>query len=86
MVKGDTDMISAKRISYPALVTLLTVLISACSTETPGTANTAAIPDINDENCMTENIKKIEDKEARETFAGLCIRRGNFVASPKKAW
>jgi len=79
-------MVNAKRMSYPALVTLLTVLISACSTETPGTANTAAIPEVNDENCMTENIKKIEDKETREAFAGLCIRRGTFVASPKKSW
>lgn len=79
-------MISAKRISALVLGSLLTALMSACSTETPSTPNTAAIPEVNDENCMTENIKKIEDKEAREAFAGLCIRRGSFVASPKKAW
>jgi entry exclusion lipoprotein TrbK len=79
-------MISAKRLSAMALVILFIALISACSTETPSTPNTAAIPEVNDENCMTENIKKIEDKEAREAFAGLCIRRGSFVASPKKAW
>lgn len=79
-------MIIAKRLSYLALVTLLMALMSACSTEPPSTPNAAAIPEVNDENCMTENIKKIEDKEAREAFAGLCIRRGSFVASPKKAW
>jgi entry exclusion lipoprotein TrbK len=79
-------MIIAKRISSLALVTMLITLISACSTEEPNTATSIAIPEVNDENCMDKNIVKITDKKVREEFAGLCIRRGSFVASPKKTW
>lgn len=42
--------------------------------------------EVNDENCKLENIQKIEDKRAREEFAGLCFRRGTFVPSEKKSW
>ena len=80
-------MIIAKQFSYFIRATVLAALINGCSNE-----ETASIPaqttalEVNDENCQLENVKKIENKQAREEFAGLCFRRGNFVASPKKAW
>lgn len=44
------------------------------------------LPVVNDENCKIENIKKIEDKAAREAFASLCIRRGEAAKSKPLAW
>jgi entry exclusion lipoprotein TrbK len=79
-------MIIVKQLSYLVLVTMLITLIGACSKEERNTTASIAIPEVNDENCMDKNIAKIADKKIREEFAGLCIRRGNFVASPKKSW
>lgn len=81
-------MLIVKQLLYLALVTMLITLIGACSKEEPNTTPTIsiAIPEVNDENCMDKNIAKIADKKIREEFAGLCIRRGSFVASPKKSW
>ena len=80
-------MLIAKRIPYMAIATVLVALIYGCSndeaTSTPAQTKTL---EVNDENCLQENIKKIENKQAREEFAGLCIRRGSFVPSPKKSW
>ncbi|WP_254786766.1 entry exclusion lipoprotein TrbK [Methylomonas sp. LWB] len=50
------------------------------------TPTSTALPVVNDRNCKVENIKKIEDKAAREAFAGLCLRRGEFVKSKPIAW
>jgi len=79
-------MIIVKQLSYLVLVTILITLIGACSKEEPSTSTSIAIPEVSDENCMDKNIAKIADKKIREEFAGLCIRRGSFVASPKKSW
>jgi entry exclusion lipoprotein TrbK len=79
-------MIKVKRLSNLALAILLGILISACSKETPSTPKTSVLPEVNDENCKTENIKKIENKEVREKFADLCIRGNIFKPSPKKSW
>ena len=81
-------MIIVKQLSYLLLVTMLIALIGACSKEEPNTAPVTSIvnPEVNDENCMDKNIAKIADKKIRGEFAGLCIRRGSFVASPKKSW
>lgn len=49
-------------------------------------AKATTLPVVNDINCKIENIKKIENKEARQAFAGLCIRRGEFVKSQPKVW
>jgi entry exclusion lipoprotein TrbK len=67
------------------MATLLVAINSGCS-------NTEELPkqevklEVNDENCKLENIKKIDDKRAKEEFAGLCFRRGTFVSSEKKSW
>ena len=67
------------------MASLLIAITSGCSNnEEPPKQNVKI--DVNDENCKLENIKKIEDKRAREDFAGLCFRRGTFVPSEKKSW
>lgn len=80
-------MLIAKHIPYIAIAIVLVAFINGCSNEeaasTPALTTTL---EVNDENCQLENVKKIENKQAREEFAGLCIRRGSFVASPKKSW
>jgi entry exclusion lipoprotein TrbK len=65
------------------LTMLLAALISACSPQPSAEEKMAAV---NDENCKTENIARIKDKEAREQFGGMCIRRGTFKPSPKREW
>ncbi len=48
---------------------------------------TMPMPEVNDTNCQIETIRKIEDKAARETFAGLCSRRsptGSGIAPTEK--
>lgn len=44
------------------------------------------LPVVNDEHCKLENIKKIEDTDARQKFADLCFRRGEFVKSSGRVW
>ena len=60
----------------------ITTLLGACSPEN----STKTMPVVNDENCKSENIAKIEDKTMREQFTSMCIRRSNFKPSPKKEW
>lgn len=59
---------------------LAIVLVAGCS------PNKKELPAVNDENCKEENLKKMEDKEARQELAGLCIRRGTAKTSPKQNW
>ena len=65
--------------------TILIVIAGGCSNNEEPPKQAVKL-EVNDENCKFENIKKIEDKPAREEFAGLCFRRGTFVPSEKKAW
>jgi len=44
------------------------------------------LPEVNDENCLPENIAKVTPDNAREQFASLCLRRSNFKPSEKKEW
>ena len=44
------------------------------------------MPEVNDENCKSENIAKILDKPTQQEFAGKCVRRGEFKPSPTKEW
>ena len=74
------------RLIFLILVAILSILISACSPEVPSTPKMSVLPDINDENCKTENIATIEDKVVMEKFADLCIRRNTFKPSPKMVW
>lgn len=48
-------------------------LITGCSEK---------IPQVNDENCKTENISKIKDDLKRATFAEKCFTSGEVVNNP----
>jgi len=68
--------------NIPLFVSLTVVLLAGCDNR----PSTQAMPEINDTNCQIDVIKKIEDKAARETFAGLCSRRpaGAGIAPTEK--
>jgi len=57
------------------------VWVTACSPN----KSKSQLPAVNDENCKTENLERM-DKEARQELASLCIRRGTSKASPKREW
>ena len=68
------------------LISIIFVAItSGCSNDEESPKQEVKL-EVNDENCKLENIKKIENKSAREEFAGLCFHRGTFVPSEKKSW
>ena len=69
-----------KRLLSAAAFALL--LMTACSPN----ESKKQLPAVNDENCKDENLKKMEDKEARQELASLCIRRGTFKPSTKREW
>jgi len=50
-------------------------LSNSCSTETPETKNMVVMPEVNEENCLIENIEKIKDKEIKQSFATKCFYR-----------
>lgn len=69
-----------------ALLTILTMLAAGCSQKPAAT-----MPEVNDENCKTENVLKIEDKAMRQEFVSKCIRRDTplsraQVDSKPKSW
>ena len=69
---------------YRSLITL--TLAIACVTACSPNETQKQLPAVNDENCKTENLQKMDDKEMRQELASLCIRRGTFKASPKREW
>ncbi|MDP1651230.1 MAG: entry exclusion lipoprotein TrbK [Rhodocyclaceae bacterium] len=40
------------------------------------------LPAVNDENCTIEAIKNIKSKAVQQEFAGLCLRRSVYPATP----
>ena len=65
------------------LVGLTAALLAGCDNKPA----TMPMPEVNDTNCQIETIRKIEDKAARKTFAGLCSRRsptGGGIAPTEK--
>jgi entry exclusion lipoprotein TrbK len=69
-----------KRLLSAAALALIWVM--ACSPN----ETKKQLPAVNDENCKTENLTKMADKEQRQELASLCIRRGTFKPSPKREW
>lgn len=66
-----------------AVFTIVVGWLAACSNKpTP-----ASLPDVNDENCKSVNLAKIEDKGNQQAFASLCLRRGGTsVPSKPREW
>ena len=69
----DKKLVSAAALAF--------VWVTACSPN----ETKRQLPAVNDENCRTENLEKM-DKETRQELAALCIRRGTSKASPKREW
>lgn len=46
--------------------------------------NKKPLPEVNNENCTIENIKKIKDKESRQEFSSLCFRRPGAIQPTEK--
>ncbi|PPU77024.1 entry exclusion lipoprotein TrbK [Xanthomonas cucurbitae] len=42
--------------------------------------------EVNDENCKSESVARIDDKQKQQAFADRCFRRGEFKPSTKKEW
>lgn len=57
--------------SILAAATLAAALLAGCEKQPAS----QPMPEVNDTNCKTEAIKKIEDKATREAFAGECAHR-----------
>jgi len=67
-----------------AIVLLLTSL-AGCEAKESETSE-KPLPEVNDENCLPENVAKVAPDDAREQFSSLCLRRSNFKPSEKKEW
>lgn len=61
-----------------AVIALLGFFLTGCFEE--------EMPEVNNENCKTENILKIKSKSLQQEFSSQCLRRGEFKASPEKSW
>lgn len=66
-----------KRILISA--TIATIVMAGCESE-----EETEIPEVNDENCLLENIKKLPNKSTRQELAGECSRRSLRETEPKK--
>ena len=67
-----------------AMVMLYTTLAGCESKESK--LDEKPLPEVNDQNCLPDNIAKLTPDNAREQFASLCLRRSSFNASEKKEW
>lgn len=59
-----------------ALAAVLVLLIAGCDNQSA----MQALPTVNDANCQIEKIKRIQNKAARQEFAGQCSRRTSGIA------
>lgn len=65
-----------------AILLLVSLLIVGCEKK----PETATMPELNAKNCTPENVEKIEPREIREEFSGMCLRAGKFEPSKPKVW
>ncbi|MGN8160359.1 entry exclusion lipoprotein TrbK [Salinisphaera sp. SWV1] len=91
--RGRTDdlegMLMKHWLTFIALVAVMvTTTAIACSKhEHSGDKRTeASLPPVNDQNCQTSEIKKIEPLKLRQKFADKCFTRGTYVHGPVKSW
>lgn len=64
--------------------TLVAIFITACSPDAPPAPK--EMPAVNEENCKTHNILKMEDSPERQKFADACFRRGEYKPSSGRTW
>ena len=65
------------------LIAITALAATAACSPKPGLQT---MPEVNDENCIHENIQKLTDKAMQQEFAGKCLRRGTFTPSPPRKW
>lgn len=65
---------------------IVTVAIAAFVSGCDKKPAAGTLPDVNDENCKLENIKRIKDKGMQQEFAGKCARRGGSTRSEPRTW
>jgi entry exclusion lipoprotein TrbK len=65
---------------------IVLTLVAACVAACAPNETKKQLPPVNDENCKTENLQRMQDKEMRQELASLCIRRGTFKPSSKREW
>lgn len=58
------------------LAVVLVLLVAGCDNKPA----VQSLPEVNDANCQIEKIKQIQDKAARQEFAGQCSRRTSGIA------
>lgn len=66
-------------------IAILLIALAGCDSKAPEVKE-KPLPEVNDQNCLPENIAKVTPEDAREQFASLCLRRGTFKPSEKKEW
>lgn len=72
-----------KRITILSAAALVAALLAGCDNKPAP----QAAPEVNDENCKPENIRKIADPELQRTFADTCfLRGGSFHPSSGRIW
>lgn len=68
--------------SHALLTALFVAMLAGCDDK-----QAVELPEVNAENCTLDGIKKIEDRAAREQFAGACSRRPVIAPTEKpKNW
>lgn len=63
-------MRKTKQLSF-VVIAMSLALTAGCNSE----ATNDDMPEVTEENCQLEVIKKIEDQKTREVFSGKCMRR-----------
>lgn len=68
------------------LVAFAAAIMNGCGEKPTAQPAKQFMPEINDENCKSENIAKFKDETMQQAISSLCLRRGSFKPSEKKAW
>jgi len=61
------------------MLAVTALLLAGCEKPIP------PLPEPTAENCADGNVAKL-DKRIQQDFASQCLRRGDFVPSPARAW
>lgn len=64
---------------------LVSLVVAGCSEDKESVSKATTMPEVNDENCTTENIRAMPSNIQQE-FSGLCLRRSNYKESDAQEW
>lgn len=60
-------------------------LLIACCGKNEADEGQVSMPEVNDKNCLGENVRSLPPSIQKE-FSSLCLRRSSFKESEPKAW